>query len=182
MDWYYAVGSERKGPVSEAELRERAMKGQLSPTDLVWNETMGDQWAEASTVPGLFKAFAAAPAPAAPPVPAAAPASGPAPEPEPSGPRVISCVTPVDRAWNRMVAMLFKPFEIGKWFALGFTAWLARLTAPQHAPENNTPDAVTGAYRLETVGTWSVVRESQALLEMLSEPSNAPNLELACHV
>jgi len=30
-------------------------------------------------------------------------------------------------AWQRMVRMLFKPFDIEKWFILGFVAWLATL-------------------------------------------------------
>ncbi len=30
-------------------------------------------------------------------------------------------------AWERMVTILFRPFDLGKWFALGFTAWLATL-------------------------------------------------------
>ncbi|HBC86601.1 MAG TPA: hypothetical protein DCZ94_06580 [Lentisphaeria bacterium] len=37
----------------------------------------------------------------------------------------ISCVTAVYSAWDRMETILFRPFEIGKWFLLGFSAWLA---------------------------------------------------------
>ncbi|MEJ2052917.1 MAG: hypothetical protein P8X42_03265 [Calditrichaceae bacterium] len=32
---------------------------------------------------------------------------------------------PLSAAWSRMVTALFKPFDIGKWFAVGFTAFLA---------------------------------------------------------
>lgn len=39
----------------------------------------------------------------------------------------ISYFGPLSRAWNHMKLMLFKPFNIGKWFALGFTAFLADL-------------------------------------------------------
>lgn len=39
----------------------------------------------------------------------------------------ISVSEPLTKAWNRMVWILFKPFDIGKWFILGFTAWLAML-------------------------------------------------------
>jgi len=39
----------------------------------------------------------------------------------------ISVVDAFGRAWDGMVARLFKPFSIGKWFALGFSAWLAGL-------------------------------------------------------
>lgn len=34
---------------------------------------------------------------------------------------------PLSKAWRRMVKALFKPFDIGKWFAVGFTAFLANL-------------------------------------------------------
>jgi len=39
----------------------------------------------------------------------------------------ISVVEPVGRAWDRTRQMLFAPFDIIKWFILGFTAWLAYL-------------------------------------------------------
>jgi len=35
---------------------------------------------------------------------------------------------PLDSAWRRMNALLFHPFDLGRWFVLGFTAWLAQLT------------------------------------------------------
>ncbi|MDF1859691.1 MAG: hypothetical protein P1U87_05715 [Verrucomicrobiales bacterium] len=34
---------------------------------------------------------------------------------------------PTSRAWARMKQILFQPFDAGKWFVLGFTAWLATL-------------------------------------------------------
>jgi hypothetical protein len=37
----------------------------------------------------------------------------------------IEYVEPLSRAWNRMTAALFEPFDLGKWFVLGFTAFLA---------------------------------------------------------
>ena len=33
--------------------------------------------------------------------------------------------TPLERAWNRMVNVLFRPFDLGKWMVIGFTAFLA---------------------------------------------------------
>jgi len=39
----------------------------------------------------------------------------------------ISVVDAFGRAWDGMVTRLFKPFSMGKWFALGFSAWLAGL-------------------------------------------------------
>jgi len=34
----------------------------------------------------------------------------------------------LSKAWNRMTTALFKPFDISKWFVVGFTAFLAGLT------------------------------------------------------
>lgn len=39
----------------------------------------------------------------------------------------IEYMRPLRRSWRRMAAILFKPFDMGKWLALGFTAWLATL-------------------------------------------------------
>jgi hypothetical protein len=33
----------------------------------------------------------------------------------------------VTAAWERMAAMLFRPFDIAKWFLLGFVVWLVEL-------------------------------------------------------
>lgn len=41
--------------------------------------------------------------------------------------REISVVEPVSPALERVKTMLFQPFDIGKWFILGFCAWLAYL-------------------------------------------------------
>ena len=39
----------------------------------------------------------------------------------------ISVVDPIGRAFERTKLMLFKPFDIGKWFVMGFALWLAQL-------------------------------------------------------
>jgi hypothetical protein len=41
--------------------------------------------------------------------------------------REISVTEPVSPALERVKTMLFKPFDLGKWFAIGFCAWLALL-------------------------------------------------------
>ena len=38
----------------------------------------------------------------------------------------ISAIEPISQAWNHMVRILFKPFEIKKWFVLGFCTFLAQ--------------------------------------------------------
>ncbi|MCK7479509.1 MAG: hypothetical protein M0C28_20810 [Candidatus Moduliflexus flocculans] len=37
----------------------------------------------------------------------------------------IQFLEPLHRAWNRMKIALFKPFDLHKWFVVGFTAFLA---------------------------------------------------------
>ena len=39
----------------------------------------------------------------------------------------ISVTAPVGQAYERVKQMLFRPFDIGKWFVIGFCAWLATL-------------------------------------------------------
>jgi len=39
----------------------------------------------------------------------------------------ISVIEPIGPAIERVKLMLFRPFDIGKWFAIGFCAWLAYL-------------------------------------------------------
>lgn len=57
-EWYYSQGGEQNGPVSANELKELAISGTLSPSDLVWKEGM-DKWTSASTVKELFQATGA---------------------------------------------------------------------------------------------------------------------------
>ena len=44
----------------------------------------------------------------------------------------IAFIDPLSRAWNRMTRALFKPFDITKWFIVGFTAFLADLLDTHH--------------------------------------------------
>lgn len=39
----------------------------------------------------------------------------------------IELIQPTSRSWYGMKRVLFQPFDISKWFVLGFTAWLAHL-------------------------------------------------------
>jgi uncharacterized membrane protein len=54
MQWFYIRDAQRFGPIGESEFFRLASEGRLSPDDLVWNPSMGEQWVPASTVPGLF--------------------------------------------------------------------------------------------------------------------------------
>lgn len=42
-------------------------------------------------------------------------------------PRGISVTDPIGQAFDRAIGMTFKPFNIGKWFVLGFIVWLSIL-------------------------------------------------------
>jgi hypothetical protein len=39
----------------------------------------------------------------------------------------VEYIEPFGRAWKRMKELLFRPFDLGRWLAIGFTAWLATL-------------------------------------------------------
>jgi len=45
---------------------------------------------------------------------------------------IISITQPLAQAWKRMISDLFRPFDIGKWFVVGFTVFLAELTEGPH--------------------------------------------------
>ncbi|MDA0991307.1 MAG: DUF4339 domain-containing protein, partial [Verrucomicrobia bacterium] len=119
MQWYCTIGGEQIGPIDEDALRQLAMSGRLQPDDMVWNETMGDRWAAAATVAHLFDDD--------PPTQAATPSPLTSAHAASASPLPISCTSPVEAAWSGMKQILFAPFDIGKWFVLGFSAWLATL-------------------------------------------------------
>ncbi len=39
----------------------------------------------------------------------------------------ISVIDPINPAIERVRTILFRPFDLGKWFVIGFCAWLAQL-------------------------------------------------------
>jgi len=45
----------------------------------------------------------------------------------PEQPSRISVIDPISPAVERVKTLLFKPFDLGKWFTIGFCAWLAYL-------------------------------------------------------
>ena len=45
----------------------------------------------------------------------------------------IEYFLPISKAWTRMNHALFKPFDLAKWFVLGFSAFLADLADGPHS-------------------------------------------------
>lgn len=54
MQWHYTKQGQQFGPVEEEELRRLARQDEIAPDDLVWNPSLGDKWAPASTIDDLF--------------------------------------------------------------------------------------------------------------------------------
>lgn len=55
MPWYYAVGGQQHGPVTDESLQSMLQSGAVRGTDLVWQSGM-PQWVPAHTVPSLATA------------------------------------------------------------------------------------------------------------------------------
>ncbi len=148
MQWYYIVDGEQKGPIEQDEFFELARSGVVKPADYVWSPSMGDQWTEASKVPGLFATQAApqkrlqlrktdeektdekkaddqlqqASRDARREADAVFAAAQVRVDDIP-----LTCTGLVRPSIDRMKDILFRPFVLGKWFVLGFSAWLATL-------------------------------------------------------
>ncbi|MBT7065533.1 MAG: DUF4339 domain-containing protein, partial [Verrucomicrobia bacterium] len=117
MEWFYVKDGASCGPVSQTELAALAKAGTLKADDLVWNSSMGEEWVRAATVEGLSGT-------ASDRLSLVSSTRNVHDARDTDG---VKLVDPVKDAWARMVLILFRPFEIGKWFALGFSAWLASL-------------------------------------------------------
>jgi hypothetical protein len=117
-NWYCAVNGVRQGPFTLDELRALSASGAVGPSDLVWHPAFGAEWREAGLVEDL--SGTEAPPPLPPPVEqiSGEPLSGI------TGNRP-SCLDAVAQAFERMKALLFRPFDPLRWFSIGFCAWLA---------------------------------------------------------
>ncbi len=142
--WYYAVDGVRSGPVTFEELRGLARAGALKELDLVWQPDFGPEWRNAGQVRELFEAMA----PAIPPVPEVKHASVPLLGVTGSRP---SCLAASSQAYARVVAVLFKPFDMTRWFSMGFCAWLAYI-GTQSGNFNSVGDNQPGAFKQQMDG------------------------------
>ena len=65
-NWYYSAdGQEKKGPVTETELKQMLSIGQVPATTMVWSEGMAN-WAPANSIAALQQQQAAVASTAAP--------------------------------------------------------------------------------------------------------------------
>jgi uncharacterized membrane protein len=62
MNWWYAKGDQKSGPVGDDVFREMVRDGRVQAGDLVWNESMAT-WTRAGDVPGLMGSPAEAASP-----------------------------------------------------------------------------------------------------------------------
>ena len=56
----------------------------------------------------------------------------------------ISVTVPINQAIDRVKRLLFRPFDLGKWFVIGFTAWLAHLGEQGFSGNFNFPSGDRG--------------------------------------
>ncbi|MFA6292924.1 MAG: hypothetical protein WC637_14135 [Victivallales bacterium] len=69
----------------------------------------------------------------------------------------VSCMKAVCSGWDRMEKTLFHPFDLGKWFLLGFSAWLANLGQGFGAHFNLPSMPQKGAFPLENISTALII-------------------------
>jgi hypothetical protein len=135
-NWYYVVDGARQGPVAFDELQTRVASGEVKPLDLVWQPAFGPEWRQAGQVAEFF----------APPLPSpeTAAARDDAPLTGVAGMRP-SCLAAVAQAFAHMVTLLFRPFDLARWFSIGFCAWMAYIGTSSYrfkSREAATPEMV----------------------------------------
>lgn len=83
-EWHYSKDGKQHGPVSAADLKAMAKSGELSPTDMVWQEGMAE-WKPAGSLKGLFS-------------PSSGPSPSKAPPPLPANPSTQLTIKPVGKS------------------------------------------------------------------------------------
>lgn len=122
--WYFAVGDEERGPVSEVQIRMLIGSGNLSRNDLVWKEGMED-WTPAGKVPGLFDKEPAGSVSAIRP----AKKETPAPQPKPAEPEAKAAVMTAPLAAPRRETPAFDLAKSIERFRGDLLLWRAILVA-----------------------------------------------------
>jgi len=123
MEWFCIINGQQRGPMSLDDLTASIRSGALKADDYVWTTSFGNQWKRVHDVAELNETTP-------PPAPSATQTTAepvtPTTLPDTPGGRP-SVSTAISTAWEIMVKMLFKPFDLGLWFSIGFCAWLAYL-------------------------------------------------------
>lgn len=84
-------------------------------------------------------------------------------------PKPPSVIDPVSQAIGRTKRILFSPFEIQKWFMLGFCAWLAYLGDGGGGSGGNLGNRFRGESLSDSLDTaWDWVRDHLALIVVLT--------------
>jgi formylglycine-generating enzyme required for sulfatase activity len=110
VEWWYASGGTRKGPISTDVLRQKLLNGSVTTSDLVWTEGMSE-WTAVCNVPVLNKMIQALP-PELPKTAVSRP-SEPFVATEPS-PLVAPATAPAFAGpWRRLCARLIDLWVIG---------------------------------------------------------------------
>ncbi|MDD5704558.1 MAG: DUF4339 domain-containing protein [Kiritimatiellae bacterium] len=141
LEWYCVQRGRQIGPLTWEALRAMAADGRLASDDLVWAEPFGEQWHRMSDVPELLTRSdtigevpppldalpAAADAGSRPDAASVTPGTKPAvttPLTGVQGQRPGARAAAAD-SWHRMRSILFKPFDLARWFSIGFCGWLS---------------------------------------------------------
>jgi hypothetical protein len=107
MQWYYSKNGTQLGPVPQGELISKLTAGEISPTDLVWREGMGD-WLPAARVAEFQGINASSPVVSSsePSSPYTAPAS-------PYAPQVAAGDNIPNYLWQSIVVTIFCCWPLG---------------------------------------------------------------------
>lgn len=185
MNWYYAVGQQQQGPVTEQQLQALAKDRVITGDTLVWREGLTG-WQAWRTVGG--------PAMPMPPVPAAATAAA---APIPSAQPIRSATTEFEYAgfWIRFCAKLIDGFIVG--IPIGLLILLAVVVAGGGVAARG-PDALmlmplfhiaiqlvaTGLsvlYNAVLVGCWGTTLGKKACgLKVVKADGSKPSFGRAC--
>ena len=69
----------------------------------------------------------------------------------------IAYIDPLSQAWGRMTKALFKPFDLSKWFIVGFTAFLAGLADGSHGGGGGSSNYRKGDLDLKDITDFPVI-------------------------
>lgn len=185
MNWYYAIGQQRQGPVTEQQLQALAKDGVITGDTLVWREGMTG-----------WQAWRAVGGPAMPPVPADATAAAAL---TPSAQAIRPVTTEFEYAgfWIRFCAKLIDGLVLGIPMAAvvavaivgmgGFAAItrkgqeMAFLLPVAHLVLQLALTAMTILYNTVLVGCWGTTLGKKACgLKVIKADGSKPSFGRAC--